>query len=112
MYDWFFHCGINGRHFVMVFEVMGRNLLNMIKKYNYHGIPIPIVREIAKQLLLGLDYMHRICKLIHTDLKPENITFALKEEEEFDLLYKNIFCTKLVDLFDTKDAIILNKKQL
>lgn len=62
--------------------------------------------------MLGLDYMHRICKLIHTDLKPENITFALKEEEEFDLLYKNVFCTNLVDLFDSKDSIILNKKQL
>jgi len=24
---------------------------------------------------MALDYMHRICKLIHTDLKPENITF-------------------------------------
>lgn len=48
MFDWFFHGGTNGRHFVMVFEVMGKNLLNLIKKYNYHGIPIPIVREITK----------------------------------------------------------------
>ena len=83
MYDWFNHYGIHGRHFTMVFEVLGKNMLSLVKKYDYRGIPIPIVREITRQLLIGLDYMHRVCRLIHTDLKPENITFALKEEEEF-----------------------------
>lgn len=100
MYDWFNHHGTNGRHFTMAFEVLGKNLLSLVKKYDYRGIPLPLVREITKQLLMGLDYMHRICKLIHTDLKPENITFALKEEEEFDLLYKYVLCTPLVDLFE------------
>eukprot|EP00347_Sterkiella_histriomuscorum_P011240 403373209 len=112
MYDWFNHHGTNGKHFTMAFEVLGRNLLSLVKKYDYHGIPIPIVREITRQLLMSLDYMHRICKLIHTDLKPENITFALREEEEFDLLYKHVFCSPLIDLFETKEKIILNNKQL
>lgn len=44
-------------------------------------------------------------------MKPENITFSLKEEEQFDLLYKHVFCTPLVDLFESKEKIILNKKQ-
>lgn len=84
----------------MAFEVLGKNLLYLIKKYNYRGIPIPIVRELAKQLLMGLDYMHRICKLIHTDLKPENINFALREEEEFDLLYTHVLKSPLIDIFE------------
>lgn len=111
MYDWFFHHGPNGKHFVMAFEVLGKNLLTLVKKYDYRGVPMPIVREITKQLLMGLDYMHRICGLIHTDLKPENITFALKEGEEFDLLYKHVFSTPLVDLYEREEKIILNKKQ-
>lgn len=61
--------------------------------------------------MIGLDYMHRICKLIHTDIKPENITFALKEREKFDLLYQHVLSTPLVDLFEKEDKIILNKKQ-
>lgn len=110
MFDWFFHHGMNGKHFVMAFEVLGKNLLSMVKKFGYHGIPMPIVREMARQLLVGLDYMHRICGLIHTDIKPENIVFSLKETEKFDLLYKNVLSTRLVDLYEKEDKIILNKK--
>jgi serine/threonine-protein kinase SRPK3 len=111
MYDWFFHHGSNGKHFVMSFEVLGNNLLTLIKQYNFRGIPMPIVREIARQLLVGLDYMHRICNLIHTDIKPENVVFCLKEQEKFKMLYKEVISTKLVDIYEKQDKIILNKKQ-
>ena len=77
----------------MVFEVLGKNILNLIKTHDYRGIPIPLVREIAKQCLIGLDYMHRICKLIHTDIKPENVVFGLNERKKFDLLYKHVLST-------------------
>ena len=70
----------------MALEVLGKNLLSMIKKYDYQGIPVPIVRKITKQTLMGLDYLHRICKIIHTDLKPENVVFALSELQYFEML--------------------------
>ena len=54
-------------------QVLGDNLLALIKLYNYRGIPIPIVRRIARQVLVALDYLHTTCQIIHTDLKPENI---------------------------------------
>jgi len=111
MFDWFFHHATNGKHFVMGFEVLGTNLLTLVKKYDYRGIPLPIVREMTRQLLIGLDYMHRVCNLIHTDIKPENITFALKDKEKYDLLYKHVLCTPLVDLYEKEEKIILNKKQ-
>jgi len=77
MFDQFFHNAQNGRHSVMAFEVLGKNLLSLIKRYGYKGIPIRIVREICRQTLIGLDYLHRICGIIHTDLKPENVVFGL-----------------------------------
>jgi len=77
----FLHFGQNGKHFVMVFEIMGVNLLDIIRRYDYKGIPIPLVRIIAKQVLIGLDYLHRICKIIHTDLKPENVLLSLTKEQ-------------------------------
>jgi len=39
------------------------------------------VRIIAKQILIGLDYLNRICGIIHTDLKPENVLLCLTEQE-------------------------------
>lgn len=50
----------------MVFEVLGQNLLSMIKRYKHLGMPIPVVKKIMKQILMGIDYLHRECKIIHT----------------------------------------------
>ena len=52
--DHFEHVGTNGRHVCMVFEVLGENLLSVIKKYDYKGIPIEIVRGFSRQMLLGM----------------------------------------------------------
>lgn len=79
--DSFNHNGPNGKHVVMVFEVLGENLLALIKKYEHRGIPVMYVKQIAKQLLLGLDYMHRKCGVIHTDIKPENVLMDVGDVE-------------------------------
>jgi serine/threonine-protein kinase SRPK3 len=44
----FMHYGANGKHFIMVFEILGVNLLEIMKRYDYKGIPIPLVRKLAK----------------------------------------------------------------
>ena len=64
--DHFRHKGPNGIHVCMVFEVLGENLLGLIKRHQNKGVPMPLVKQIAKQILLGLDYMHRCCGVIHT----------------------------------------------
>lgn len=79
--DSFMHTGPNGTHYVMAFEILGVNLLEIIKRYDYKGVPIPLIWVLAKQCLIGLDYLNWICKLIHTDLKPENVVIALSKEE-------------------------------
>lgn len=71
--DYFEHYGVNGKHVCMVFETMGPNVLALIKRYNFKGIPLDIVRKVATHTLIGLDYLHRVCGIIHTDLKPENV---------------------------------------
>ena len=56
--DTFSHAGPHGRHMCMVFEVLGDNLLALIKHFRYRGIPLPIVRSVARQVLVALDYLH------------------------------------------------------
>lgn len=71
----------------MVFEVLGENLLGLIKRWNHRGIPMPLVKQITKQVLLGLDYMHRECGIIHTDLKPENVLIEIGDVEQIVKTY-------------------------
>jgi serine/threonine-protein kinase SRPK3 len=66
----------------MVFEVLGENLLGLIKRWNHRGIPMPLVKQITRQVLLGLDYLHRECGIIHTDLKPENVLIEIGDVEQ------------------------------
>eukprot|EP01052_Picozoa_sp_SAG31_P046314 SAG31_NODE_8805_length_1384_cov_1.540078_1_plen_428_part_01 len=40
------------------------------------------MKKITEDCLVGLDFMHRIGKLIHTDLKPENVLISLTPEAE------------------------------
>ena len=54
--------------------------------------------------------MHRTCGIIHTDLKPENVVFALTERKKFELLRDNVLNGPLISLYDTDAPIILNSK--
>uniref|UniRef100_A0A3Q3T236 non-specific serine/threonine protein kinase n=1 Tax=Mastacembelus armatus TaxID=205130 RepID=A0A3Q3T236_9TELE len=71
--------GVNGEHVCMVLEVLGHQLLRWIVKSNYTGLPLPCVKSILRQVLQGLDYLHTKCKIIHTDIKPENILLRVDE---------------------------------
>lgn len=50
-----------------------------------------LIKIVTRQILIGLVYMHEVCDIIHTDLKPENVMIDLEEEE------KKIFIEKLRD---------------
>ena len=80
----FIHHSSDDTYLCMVFEVMGLPLNEIIAKNSQttnKGIPIPLVRIIAKQILIGLDYLHRICGIIHTDINPDNIVVCLTKKE-------------------------------
>ena len=106
----FIHHGPNGKHFVMVFEILGVNFLEIIKRYDYKGVPIPLVRKLARQCLVGLDYLHRMCKIIHTDFKPENVVICLRPDEVEEIAKTGQLTT--TKMFNNKADIIkrLNMK--
>lgn len=90
----FSHSGPNGTHICLVFEVLGVNLLEIIKFYQYKGVPVNLCRSISKQVLIGLDYLHRICGIIHTDLKPENVIVQLTRAQIRELFTKGRIDTR------------------
>eukprot|EP00658_Telonema_sp_P-2_P084317 TRINITY_DN932_c0_g2_i4.p1 TRINITY_DN932_c0_g2~~TRINITY_DN932_c0_g2_i4.p1 ORF type:complete len:490 (-),score=166.87 TRINITY_DN932_c0_g2_i4:414-1883(-) len=81
--DSFAHRGPHGKHVCMVFQVFGPNLLSLIKAYDYKGIPLDIVKTIARQVLAALDFIHTKLDMIHTDLKPENVLLRRHDYQHF-----------------------------
>ncbi|KAM3235426.1 hypothetical protein P3L10_015462 [Capsicum annuum] len=65
-------------HICIVFEKLGSSLYDFLRKNNYRSFPIDLVREIERQLLDYVAFMHDL-RLIHTDLKPENIFLTSPE---------------------------------
>jgi len=72
--DSFTHTISSTAHICIIFEPLGANLLSLIEKNRRKGIPPCVVKSITKQVLLGLQYLHDECDLVHTDIKPENIS--------------------------------------
>jgi serine/threonine protein kinase len=68
MFDSFTFAG----HYCMVFESLGPSLYDFLKRQKYQPFPLECVRDFAKQLLETLEFLHSF-RLIHTDLKPENV---------------------------------------
>merc|ERR1719297_126497 len=87
--------GVNGTHVCMVFEVLGHNLLKFIIRSNYQGINLTNVKIMMKQVLEGLDYLHTKCKIIHTDIKPENVLVCVDKEYVRRIAAEATHCHKL-----------------
>ncbi|CAK94863.1 unnamed protein product (macronuclear) [Paramecium tetraurelia] len=84
----FVHKGIFGNHYVLIFEILGQNLLELIRNCDNDGLNLEQCKSIIKQILIALDFLHRECGIIHTDLKPENILLCLTTEQIKDIVEK------------------------
>lgn len=60
---------------------MGDSLFRFLSIYHKKGIPIEALKILIRQVLEGLDYLHTKCRLIHTDIKPENILLTINKNQ-------------------------------
>ncbi|XP_034447111.1 SRSF protein kinase 3 [Hippoglossus hippoglossus] len=70
--------GVNGIHMCLVLELLGPDLRCWQLCFGDPGLSRLWVKQILTQVLQGLDYLHTRCKIIHTDIKPENIMLCLE----------------------------------
>uniref|UniRef100_A0A0N4UDV2 dual-specificity kinase n=1 Tax=Dracunculus medinensis TaxID=318479 RepID=A0A0N4UDV2_DRAME len=59
-------------HKCITFELLYINLYELIKKNKFQGFSMQLVRKLAHSMLLCLELLNRN-RLIHCDLKPENV---------------------------------------
>ncbi|KMS93757.1 hypothetical protein BVRB_028270 [Beta vulgaris subsp. vulgaris] len=61
--------GIGGQQLAIIFERARCDLRSIMGQ----ALPIVSVRLIARDMLRALDFMHRQCGIVHTDVNPSNI---------------------------------------
>lgn len=67
-------------------------MLKLLIDTNYNGLPIEQVRVITKQILEGLNFLHTECRVMHADIKPENILLELTSSEIEELVIYFNYC--------------------
>ena len=80
--DTFYSVNDNGKVIQnLVFEYVNRSLEKYMDEFRKKKqfIPIEKIKQISKQLLLGLDFCHKK-NIVHRDLKPENVLFTQDEK--------------------------------
>ena len=87
--NYFIYESINNeeKYFCNIYEITGITLQTLLNKFCHKnkninkGIPLPYVRIIARQILIGLDFIHTFGEVIHTKLNMDNILIGLNKEE-------------------------------
>jgi len=75
-------------HLCLVFELLGLNLYELLKRRQFRGLPISVVRQLVKQAIHGTNVLSQK-NIVHCDLKPENILVVSDEAAECMINSKN-----------------------
>ena len=79
--DNFVHCG----HLCLVFELLYVNLYELLKHNEFRGLSMSLIRVLTAQILDTLIVL-REAKVIHCDLKPENVLLKGADSGEIKMI--------------------------
>nr|XP_023018192.1 dual specificity tyrosine-phosphorylation-regulated kinase 4-like [Leptinotarsa decemlineata] len=84
-------------HLCISFELLSLNLYELIKKNNYQGFSLALIRRFAMSLLNCLSLLHEE-NIIHCDLKPVSSVFCIIVIHYSALIdWKRCFCSPFAD---------------
>ena len=80
-------------HFCIVYESLSLDLYQFLKKNDFRGASMNIIKRIAIQIIIALKHIHS-SGFIHCDLKPENILFKAENKSSIKLIDFGSACEK------------------
>lgn len=84
---------------------MGERADSLSRRFDRRKFPVSLVKQIGRQILLGLDYLHTSCSIIHTGscekLKSKEKHFVSYPDSDIDLKPGNI----LLNLENIEDSV-------
>ncbi|KAE8154848.1 kinase-like protein [Aspergillus avenaceus] len=82
--------GPGGSYSCLVYPPMREPLSMYQRRFVDRKMPLPLLKTYIRALLTGLEYLHHECRVVHTDLKLENIMVTFEDP------------TVLADFIDTQ----------
>ncbi|KAF4227638.1 hypothetical protein CNMCM6805_002775 [Aspergillus fumigatiaffinis] len=71
--------GPEGSYPCLVYPPMRESLSMYQRRFDDRKMPLPLIKTYIRALLTGLDYLHKVCRTVHTDLKLENIMVSFED---------------------------------
>jgi hypothetical protein len=81
MYGYFYF----RNHLCITFEPLSINLYEFIKNNGFKGVSLALIRRFAIQLLVSLKFLRRE-RIVHCDLKPENVLLKAPNKATIKLI--------------------------
>ncbi|KAG8632122.1 hypothetical protein KVT40_001262 [Elsinoe batatas] len=78
------------QHSCIAYELMRESLGSFRRHFPDRCLPSQLIRPVLEILIQGLDYMHRCCNLIHTDLQPANVLVGIENPAIIDELLQKV----------------------
>ncbi|NXY89233.1 SRPK kinase, partial [Alcedo cyanopectus] len=89
--------GENGFH-ILLLRALGPSLRCLMGSCEAQGLPLPFVKKSLQQVLAGLYFLHERCRIIHADIKPENVLLYGCNKSLQKLLPNTLDCSQSRDL--------------
>ncbi|EGT37760.1 hypothetical protein CAEBREN_04851 [Caenorhabditis brenneri] len=70
--------GPHGLHVAMVMELLGPDLHSILHESNQKVLTVHRIKSFSKNILEGIHFLHSKCKVMHLDLKPDNLFVTTK----------------------------------
>eukprot|EP00986_Skeletonema_menzelii_P019138 scaffold27070_cov147-Skeletonema_menzelii.AAC.1 len=74
-------------HLCLVFEMLGSNLYELLKKRQFRGLPLGVVKSLLRQAIDGIKLLGKK-NVVHCDLKPENMLMVRNDAID-EMIAKN-----------------------
>ncbi|OAQ73078.1 CMGC/SRPK protein kinase [Pochonia chlamydosporia 170] len=81
--DSFDVAGPDGCHRCLVHPPLWESVLTFLRRNPVMRLPAPVLVFVLRRLFLALDFLHSECRIIHTDIKADNIMFGVNDDSVF-----------------------------
>jgi dual specificity tyrosine-phosphorylation-regulated kinase 2/3/4 len=86
-------------HLCIVTDLMHESIFGFMRSNDFAPLPMSQVRTITRDMLIGLSYIHSQ-RIIHCDMKPENVMFTNEEHSSVQIVDFGSSCEFDVHLFN------------